>query len=49
MLASLESEEIRALHRALEKIEQRIGTPSLRRKALGALEMVDGAAEVLEQ
>jgi DNA-binding MarR family transcriptional regulator len=39
MLAGLSAEENRALHRALEKIESR----------LGSLKVVDGAAEVLEK
>lgn len=39
MLAGLTAEENRALHRALEKIEAR----------LGSLKMVEGAAEVLEK
>jgi len=49
MLAALTPEESRALHRALEKIEGRIRGPSLRRETLGALEVADGAAEVLEK
>jgi DNA-binding MarR family transcriptional regulator len=39
MLAGLTPEENRALHRALEKIEAR----------LGSLKVIDGAAEVLEK
>jgi hypothetical protein len=48
MLSGLTPEENRALHHALEKIERHIGGPS-RSVALGALEVVDGPAEVLEK
>jgi hypothetical protein len=48
MLSGLTPEENRALHHALEMIERRIGGPS-RSVTLSALEVVDGAAEVLEK